>query len=219
MNKKTKIVSLTILTVFLAINTGTALAQDAIQAGTLAIQPRMVFLEPTGNKIFPINFIPTSGIKKIYTILDPAVTEDTLEIYDFDENQRFSVDARMDDLTGTGNTIHYTNIGIVTLSQSPDGVDLGSFNSPPGTAHMNLSPYKCNWDPLGDTFENQCDTHMVDFPEAGITSGAISIIENTTPADIGSYSIGFGLRLTIDPNFKQDIYNGTLTFSFNLSPI
>jgi hypothetical protein len=48
-------------------------------------------------------------------------------------------------------------------------------------------------------------------------SGQLTVMSNTTGyADTGLYSVGFGLRITIDPTVKQGYYHGTLTFTYQL---
>jgi hypothetical protein len=49
------------------------------------------------------------------------------------------------------------------------------------------------------------------------TSEPMTIMTNPAAADVGVYSTGFGLRLTISPGVSADVYTGTITFS--ISPI
>jgi hypothetical protein len=212
-----RIIALAVTTGLLALNIKAVSAQSPNQVGTLELLPTLTMVEPVAIQ-FPINFIPTTGTSAIYAILDPRNNAETLTVNDFDNTQSFSVTATMTNLTSSmGNTISYSDIGLVTLSQSSDGVDLGTFNIPPNAAHV-ITPQYCKWDFNQSTFGNQCETKMSVFTTNGspTVSGPITIIENSSASDIGSYSLGFGIRLNINPLTPPDSYQGVLTFSLNL---
>lgn len=198
---------------------GISYAQDSNQDGVLQIlAPETMIIHEPDDFEFPVNFVPSSGSLSTYALLDPATLAGILEIFDSNDASGFSVTIAATDLnstTGTGNFIHYTNMAMVTVSQTPGGVDAGASNNPPGAANV-ITPLRCPWDPAGAPLADQCDSFMTVFTEpagGSTTSNQFTMLENTVAMDRGSYSIGFGFRLNIAPEMKQDYYNGTIIFT------
>ena len=220
MSLKKKSLAFLIFSTFLLSWTGISCAQAFIQTGTLEIiAPETVISGEPADFYFPISFIPETGILSTYVTLHPANPDGILQIYDSNDTSGFRITIASTDLnsiTGTGYLIHYTNLALVTLSLDPGGVDTASYNIPPGTA--NVVPYlKCPWDPSSpDTIASQCDAYMTPFPElpgGSTTSGQLSLLENMIAADTGAYWVGFGFRLNITPEMRQDFYTGTIIFT------
>lgn len=263
-------------------------AEVTDQAGTVTLLPAETIItrEPEGFN-FPVSFIPSTGILPVYALLNPTVIEQTLQVFDSNDASGFSVTAAMTHLrsTGTGNNlIHFTDLSLVTLSQSPDGTDSGPYNEPPGSPNVS-TPSNCPWNPSDTDIATQCDSYMTSFSYpsgstltandleitntevdvldgsvfnsplpgetlealidydvinySGVTgntltgltgidiphlsgsqirqhweeSNQVTILQNNTIADRGSFSIGFGFRLSIRPEMKQDQYSGTLIFT------
>lgn len=277
---------------------GTISAYAQNQTGTLEMLAGEPLTPPASPLNFSANFIPEVGTEKIYTVLDPALPENRLGVYDSLDSAGFNVHVVITDLsTADGNDVDYRNISIVTLSQSGTGVDADSaFNNPPGAPNV-TAPIACDsWISSGGdtlaTMDAKCggimdtapstfyeltpsssvltadanlfdtEIHVADGSQFGIPllaptykvrigndiirysgiegntltgvsgidtthligetalqhtleSGPLEIMQNLSPADTGLYSVGIGMRLTVDPTFKQGDYSGTLTFTFS----
>jgi hypothetical protein len=284
---------------------GTVSAYAQNQTGTLAILSGFSFDQPSAPITFPTTFIPQIGTEKTYSVLDPAVEENRISLYDSSGAFGFAVLATLSDLEAEGgesvggHAVDYRNVSIVTLSESGAGVDAtSSFNNPPGAGHV-IAPAACNaWTSAsGDTeatIESDCggimntsasmfyernpppssstlstvanpgdtvlevsDGSRFIAPPAGgpaykvrigtdlityegisgntltgvrgietshglgdlviqhpLVSGSLTLMENTTIAETGLYEIGFALRLSIDPDYKEGDYSGTLTITY-----
>ena len=44
-------------------------------------------------------------------------------------------------------------------------------------------------------------------------SDQLTLMQDDIVSDTGSYSVGFGFRLNITPEMRQDYYNGTIIFT------
>jgi hypothetical protein len=217
MKKKTLIL---VIIAFLFSGVGAGLVCAAAdQTGTLELQrPGVIIIREPQDFSFPLNFVPSSGILPTYAFLNPAQDENTLAIFDSDDAGGFTVTVAMTDMQptdGSGNIIHYTDLALVTLSQSPGGVDGGSINIPPGAANVHTYS-SCPWNPPDPDMQTQCDASMTNFtepPGGSGTSNQITILQDDTISDFGVYSVGFGFRLVIHPETRQGDYNGTLLFT------
>jgi len=264
-------------------------AQEASQSGILElVAPETIIAHEPDNFSFPVSFIDAGNTFSTYALLNPSQAESTLEIFDSNDASGFLVTVAMTDFASTSNPdhiIHATDLGMVSLAQSPEGVDSASFNRPPGAP--NVTPFlKCPWNPLNGSLDTQCESYMAHFSDlpgsltslandlnindneiavtdssglysplpgetaeiiidndiiiySGITgnlllglsgisavhtagsnviqhwntSGQLALLENNSTLDTGDYKIGFGFRLNIRPEFKQDYYSGTLLFT------
>jgi|GEM_PF-4485437 len=179
------IIALICVSAFLG--TITAYAQN--QAGTLAIDPGRSITEPLYGFDLPTFFIPLVGPpEKIYSVLDPANPDNRLEIYDGFNTAGFTVDVSMSDLTSPEeNIIHYTNISLVTLSQSDTGVDTAPYNIPPGAPNV-VIPAKClAWtgDPNDLTMcDGILDSGSSQFMEPAALSSTLTADVTTTDTEI-----------------------------------
>ena len=167
--KKTPLILTLILSSILLFHAIMANAQ--LQTATLAIIPGPVsFAQLPDDFNFDTSFVPnTSETISIYKVLSPSITENTLNIADPDTSNGFSVSVSLTDFesqTGGSNRIHYTNLGLVALSESlTEQTDGPGTNSPSGAPNV-ISPLHCNWDTsVYPTLSSVCNDSINAFAE------------------------------------------------------
>jgi hypothetical protein len=183
---------LILLPALISLGYGITAFADALQTGTVAIGP--------GNEIaffgegwpddfdFPTTFVPKgTGTTYVWKTLDPAIPGNLLEIGDNDPTRGFSVTAAVTDFVGTSpeNRMHFDNLSMVTLTQTPgEKADGSNWNDPPGAPNVTAPAY-CNWQPqqLVGTLSSACGSYMDAFEEtpdaqlAGNINNADTVID------------------------------------------
>lgn len=153
----------------------TVLASAASQTGSVTIAPgsEIAFFgeETPDNFDFPTTFVPKSTpTAYVWKTLDPVDPGSLLEIGDNDPTRGFSVTATISDFIGTAsnNRIHFDELSVVTLTQTPGATADGSeINDPPGATNV-IAPASCGWQsttvsppPISDT----CTAYVDPFSE------------------------------------------------------
>lgn len=178
--------------------TGIALGQTASQTGSLTISSLdIVPLGEPNSFSFESAFIPNQpGTINLYHTLNPSNPAETFRLEDPDAGGRFDLTMSMTDLnpvSGGDDVIRFTNIALVSLSESlTEEVDGPPTNNPPGAPLGDFFvPLYCNWDPL--TIPNMwdaCDGIMFNFiePAAGTTNLTNDINPGNATIDVADAS-------------------------------
>lgn len=192
---KPRLVLPLIISSFLLFQSILANAQT-LQTATLTILPGPIsFGQLPDDFNFDTSFIPSiPQTIKIYKLLSPSILNNTLRVDDADPGGGFDVTISMSDFESTtveNERIHYTNLALVSLTQSlTETADGPITNIPPGAPNT-LAPLHCDWNPSNyPDMNSYCDSLMNQFtePAANTTLLANNIQGNDTTIDVNDAS-------------------------------
>lgn len=185
--------------------------------------------------ILPRTFLNETGDTFIYQPYNPSNIDNYIRVNDLRNNGGFTVTLAISDFKDviecppfvTGpcfgtNTIPYTNVGIVTLSNAdqPSSVDTPGVsnypNNPPGTDNDTVySILDCDWNSNSD-FQTTCEPIFQNFTGSGLVSDSQTIMDGSTPTGagrVGQYWLALGIRLRIPQGTTPANYQSTFTFT------